>query len=284
MSTGTCPFNTAAVDVSSESVHWDPTLTYDGYLGLSSLLELQQGRSEAHDERLFIVIHQTSELWMGLAIYELGAAMRELAAGRIRSPLKMLARVSRIQAQLTQSWSVLATMTPTDYTAFRDALGQSSGFQSFQYRELEFRLGNKNAAMIRAHQNNAAAYERLRAVLAEPSIYDLTLRLLAEGGLHVPPELLARDYSEPYAPSLAVEQAWLQVYRDTERYWDLYELAEKLVDIEHQFQIWRFNHLKTVERIIGYKRGTGGTSGVSYLVRALDLRFFPELWSVRTLL
>ncbi len=284
MSTGTCPFNTSAVDVSDEAVHWDPTLTYDGYLGLSALLDLQHGRSGAHDERLFVVIHQASELWIGLAIFEVEAAMRELAAGRIRPPLKMLSRVSRIQAQLTQSWSVLATMTPSDYSAFRDALGQSSGFQSYQYRELEFRLGNKNAAMIRAHQNNATAYARLQKVIAEPSIYDLALRLLVSRGLEVPAALLERDFSVPYEPSPVVEQAWLKVYRDTDQYWDLYELAEKLVDIEHQFQVWRFNHLKTVERIIGYKRGTGGTSGVSYLVRALDLRFFPELWTVRTLL
>jgi len=284
MSTGICPFNTSAVDVSDEAVHWDPKLTYDGYLGLSALLDLQHGRSSAHDERLFVVIHQTSELWMGLAIYELEAAMREIAAGRVRAPLKMLARISRIQAQLTQSWSVLATMTPTDYSAFRDALGESSGFQSYQYRELEFRLGNKNAAMIRAHQNNAAAHARLEKVLAEPSIYDLTLQLLANQGLDIPAAVLERDFAIPYEPSAAVEQAWLRVYRDPQKYWDLYELAEKLVDIEHQFQLWRFSHLKTVERIIGYKRGTGGTSGVSYLVRALDLRFFPELWTVRTLL
>ena len=284
MSTGTCPFNTAAVDVSGEAVHWDPKLTYDGYLGLSALLDLQQGRSGAHDERLFVVIHQASELWMGLAIFELEAAMRELAAGRIRSPLKMLSRISRIQAQLTQSWSVLATMTPTDYSAFRDALGESSGFQSYQYRELEFRLGNKNPAMVRAHQNNAAAHARLEKVLSEPSIYDLTLQLLSKQGLGIPARVLERDFAVPYQPDPDVEQAWLTVYRDPDKYWDLYELAEKLVDIEHQFQLWRFSHLKTVERIIGYKRGTGGTSGVSYLVRALDLRFFPELWTVRTLL
>jgi tryptophan 2,3-dioxygenase len=284
MSTGSCPFNTSAVDVSDEQIHWDPALTYDGYLGLSALLDLQRPRSGAHDERLFVVIHQTSELWMGLAIFELEAAMRELALGHIRPPLKMLARVSRIQAQLTQSWSVLATMTPSEYSGFRDSLGQSSGFQSYQYRELEFRLGNKNAAMIRAHRNNQAAYEHLQKVIAEPSIYDLTLRVLSKQGLDVPRELLERDFAVPYQANAAVEQAWLRVYKDTDRYWDLYELAEKLVDIEHQFQVWRFNHLKTVERIIGYKRGTGGTSGVSYLVRALDLRFFPELWTVRTLL
>lgn len=284
MTTATCPFSATAVDVSDEPIHWDPRLSYAGYLQLAPLLTLQQPRSAAHDERLFIVIHQASELWMGLAIYELGAAMRELSAGRVRPALKMLARVSRIQAQLTQSWSILSTMTPSEYSAFRDSLGESSGFQSYQYRELEFRLGNKNPAMVRAHRGNPAAHEQLMRVLVEPSIYDLTLRLLANRGLAVPSGALERDFAVPYVASADVEQAWLHVYRDPERYWDLYELAEKLVDIEHQFQLWRFSHLKTVERLIGYKRGTGGTSGVNYLVRALELRFFPELWTVRTAL
>jgi tryptophan 2,3-dioxygenase len=272
------------VDVSDEAIHWDPALTYDGYLGLGAMLELQRPRSGAHDEMLFIVIHQASELWMKLAIFEVAAAMRELAAGGLRPALKMLARVSRIQAQLTQSWSVLATMTPSEYTAFRPVLGESSGFQSFQYRELEFRLGNKNSAMIRAHRNNPAAHAHLEQVLAEPSLYDLVLRLVARAGFAIPAAVLERDFAVPYTPSAEVERAWLEVYRDPARYWDLYEIAEKLVDVEHQFQLWRFSHLKTVERIIGYKRGTGGTSGVGYLERALALRFFPELWTVRTAL
>ena len=284
MTTPSCPFNPAAVDVSDEAIHWDPALTYDGYLGLGAMLELQRPRSGAHDEMLFIVIHQASELWMKLAIFEVAAAMRELAAGGLRPALKMLARVSRIQAQLTQSWSVLATMTPSEYTAFRPVLGESSGFQSFQYRELEFRLGNKNSAMIRAHRNNPAAHAHLEQVLAEPSLYDLVLRLVARAGFAIPAAVLERDFAVPYTPSAEVERAWLEVYRDPARYWDLYEIAEKLVDVEHQFQLWRFSHLKTVERIIGYKRGTGGTSGVGYLERALALRFFPELWTVRTAL
>jgi tryptophan 2,3-dioxygenase len=282
MTTASCPFSATAVDLSDEPIHWDPRLSYSGYLQLEPLLTLQQPRSSAHDERLFIVIHQASELWMSLAIFELGAAMREIAAGRVRPALKMLARVSRIQAQLTQSWSILSTMTPSEYSSFRNSLGESSGFQSHQYRELEFRLGNKNAAMVRAHRSNPAAHEHLMQVLAEPSIYDLTLRLLAGSGLAVPAAAVQRDFAQPYVASAQVEGAWLEVYRDPERYWDLYELAEKLVDTEHQFQLWRFSHLKTVERLIGYKRGTGGTSGVNYLVRALDLRFFPELWTVRT--
>ena len=277
MSTGSCPFNTSAVDVSDEQIHWDPALTYDGYLGLSALLDLQRPRSGAHDERLFVVIHQTSELWMGLAIFELEAAMRELALGHIRPPLKMLARVSRIQAQLTQSWSVLATMTPSEYSGFRDSLGQSSGFQSYQYRELEFRLGNKNAAMIRAHRNNQAAYEHLQKVIAEPSIYDLTLRVLSKQGLDVPRELLGGTSLSPIRPMPRSSRRGFAYTRTPIDTGTCMSWPKSSVDIEHQFQVWRFNHLKTVERIIGYKRGTGGTSGVSYLVRALDLRFLPEL-------
>jgi tryptophan 2,3-dioxygenase len=284
VSTPACPFSSAAVDISDESIHWDPALTYDGYLNLEPMLQLQSPRSGAHDELMFVVIHQASELWMKLAIYELTAAMREVATGGIRPALKMLARVSRIQAQLTQSWSILATLTPSEYTAFRPSLGESSGFQSYQYRELEFRLGNKNAAMIRAHRNNPRAYGHLAQVLREPSLYDLVLRLLGAASLGVPEAVIARDYAIPYLANEDVERAWLAVYREPARYWDLYELAEKLVDVEHQFQLWRFSHLKTVERIIGYKRGTGGTSGVSYLERALSLRFFPELWTVRTAL
>jgi len=219
---------------------------------------------------------------MKLVIVELGAAMRELNEGRVRPALKMLSRISRIQAQLTQSWNVLATMTPSDYSAFRNGLGQSSGFQSWQYRQIEFQLGNKNPSLIRAHHNNPLARSLLERVLRQPSIYDLVLRILSGAGFAIPPDLVDRDYAVPYVPHELVEQAWLKIYSEPDRHWDLYELAEKLVDIEHQFQVWRFSHMKTVERIIGFKRGTGGTAGVSYLVRALELRFFPELWSVRT--
>jgi len=268
--------------VASEQVHWDPGLTYTSYLALEPLLTLQRPRTQAHDEHLFIIIHQASELWMKLAIVELGAAMRELNEGRVRPALKMLSRISRIQAQLTQSWNVLATMTPSDYSAFRNGLGQSSGFQSWQYRQIEFQLGNKNPSLIRAHHNNPPARSLLERVLGQPSIYDLVLRILSGAGLTIPPDLVDRDYAVPYVPHELVEQAWLKIYSEPDRHWDLYELAEKLVDIEHQFQVWRFSHMKTVERIIGFKRGTGGTAGVSYLVRALELRFFPELWSVRT--
>lgn len=272
----------AAVGLEDQAIHWDAELSYTGYLRLGGLLALQQPRSKAHDELMFIIVHQASELWMKLAIAELAAAMVEIGRGNPGPAFKMLARVSRIQAQLTESWAVLSTMTPADYSSFRDALGQSSGFQSFQYRQLEFMLGNKNPAMIRAHRQDPAAYALLEGVLREPSVYDLALRLLHAGGLSVPQDVLERDFSVPYVARPEVEAAWAEVYRNPAAHWDLYELAEKLVDVEHQFQVWRFSHMKTVERIIGHKRGTGGSSGVSYLVRALDLRFFPELWTVRT--
>ena len=264
----------AAVGLEDQAIHWDAELSYTGYLRLGGLLALQQPRSKAHDELMFIIVHQASELWMKLAIAELAAAMVEIGRGNPGPAFKMLARVSRIQAQLTESWAVLSTMTPADYSSFRDALGQSSGFQSFQYRQLEFMLGNKNPAMIRAHRQDPAAYTLLERVLREPSVYDLALRLLHVGGLSVPQDVLERDFSVPYVARPEVEAAWAEVYRNPAAHWDLYELAEKLVDVEHQFQVWRFSHMKTVERIIGHKRGTGGSSGVSYLVRALDLRFW----------
>ena len=272
----------SAVDLSEERIHWNPDLSYGSYLCLDTLLSLQQPRSQAHDELLFITIHQTSELWMKLAGFELAAAMQDVGGGQLGSALKKLARVSKIQALLTESWNVLATMTPSDYSAFRDSLGESSGFQSYQYRALEFRLGNKNPTTIKVHRNNPAAFEMLSKVLAEPSLYDLVLRWMRDDGFEIPADHVERDFSIPYVASPEVERAWLKVYSDPQRYWDLYELGEKLVDVEHQFQLWRFAHMKTVQRIIGFKRGTGGTSGVGYLTRALDLQFFPELWTVRT--
>jgi tryptophan 2,3-dioxygenase len=265
-----------------ESVHWDQDLSYGSYLALDELLAAQRPRTDVHDEMLFITIHQASELWMKLAVFEIEAAMRRIAADDVPPALKMMARVSRIQLNLTQSWQILATMTPADYLQFRSALGQSSGFQSHQYRLLEFRLGNKSEKHVRVHRQWPERERRLLDALHEPSLYDLVLQLLARSGLPVPAEAVQRDWSQPYVPSTAVEDAWLAVYRDTTRWWALYDLAEKLVDLEHQFQQWRFMHMKTVERIIGFKPGTGGTSGVSYLVKALDLRFFPELWTLRT--
>ncbi|NVJ68820.1 MAG: tryptophan 2,3-dioxygenase [Alphaproteobacteria bacterium] len=271
-----------SVDVSGEDIHWNQDISYGSYLQLDTLLSCQKPLSGQHDEMLFVVIHQASELWMKACLHELGAAMEHLAADDLGPVQKMLSRVAKIQANLQQSWEILSTMTPADYAAFRDDLGQSSGFQSFQYREIEYRLGNKNARMAEAHKAVPARYQRLQGVLDSPSFYDLCLQLLAKRGFDIPSDKLSRNWREPYEASEGVEKAWLQIYQDTTKYWDLYELAEKLVDLEHHFHAWRFAHMKTVERIIGYKKGTGGTGGVSYLVKALDLRFFPELWTMRT--
>lgn len=275
---------TGAVDLTGEEIHWDLEggMSYGSYLALDRLLTSQRPVSGHHDETLFIIIHQVSELWMKLSLHELEAVARQIRADDLDPAFKMLARVSRIQGQLIQSWDVLATMTPFDYSAFRDALGRSSGFQSFQYRELEFALGNKNRELIEVHRSSPAAYERLKAHLEAPSIYDETLRMLKRRGFDIPDDRVERDWAAPYEPSPEVEAVWLAVYRDVQTYWDLYELAEKLVDLEYKFQQWRYSHMITVERIIGHKRGTGGTSGVSYLRKALELRFFPELWTVRT--
>jgi tryptophan 2,3-dioxygenase len=269
-------------DVDQENIHWDQDISYGSYLSLDKLLDCQNRRTGAHDEMMFIIIHQASELWMKLCIHEITAAMREVEKGNLGAVFKMLSRVSRIQGQLRQSWSVLSTMTPADYRGFRDGLGQSSGVQSFQYREIEFALGNKHAALIEVHRQNPQRYEHLRKVLEAPSFYDLCLQHLARKGLSIPAEILDRDWSQPYEPSTGVEAAWASVYANVDDHWELYELAEKLVDLEYEFQMWRFSHMKTVERIIGYGHGTGGTSGVAFLQKALSLRFFPELWSVRS--
>jgi tryptophan 2,3-dioxygenase len=272
------------VDLSDEQVHWDlgESKSYGEYLALGELLSAQRPVSVEHDEMLFIIIHQASELWMKLCLHELVAAREHIRRDDLGPSFKMLARVSRIQAQLVQSWDVLATMTPAEYSMFRNQLGRASGFQSVQYRLLEFIIGNKNADMIEVHKRDAAAYEALQRALHTPSIYDECIRLLSRRGFEIPPEALDRDWSQPYQPSKQVAAAWLAVYHSVEDNWDLYDLAEKLVDLDHKFQTWRFSHMKTVERIIGYKRGTGGTGGVSYLNKALELRFFPELWSIRT--
>lgn len=271
-----------AVDLEGEGVHERPDLSYGAYLGLDTLLASQHPRSPEHDELLFIIIHQASELWMKLSLHELRAAREQVRRDELGPAFKMIARVARIQAQMIQSWDVLSTLTPADYTRFRPYLGQSSGFQSWQYRLLEYLLGNKNAGMMAVHRGDATAHAALEQGLAEPSLYDEALRLLARRGFDIPADRLDRDWREPYRPSKAVEAAWLAVYRDTGRHWDLYELAEKLVDLEQRFQTWRFSHMKTVERVIGFKQGTGGTGGVSYLGKALDLTFFPELFSLRT--
>ena len=270
------------VDIADEDIHWDTDIDYGQYLQLDRLLSSQLPLSDEHDEILFITIHQASELWLKLCIHELRGAIACLQRDQLRPSFKMLARVARIQDQLKQSWDVLATLTPFDYLKFRDRLGRSSGFQSVQYRLLEFTIGNKNAELIKVHEGRPEAHKILTAALAAPSLYDETLRLLKRRGFDLPSAVTDRDWSEAYQPNEAVETAWLKIYQDAETHWDLYELAEKLVDLEHQFQAWRFAHMKTVERIIGQKRGTGGTSGVGYLTKVLELRFFPELWSVRT--
>jgi tryptophan 2,3-dioxygenase len=272
------------VDLSTEQIHWDlgESRSYGEYLGLSKILSAQQPASYEHDEMLFIIIHQTSELWMKLCLHELTAALDQIRRDDLGPSFKMLSRVSRIQQQLVAAWDVLATMTPADYSAFRNQLGRASGFQSYQYRRLEFMLGNKNAATIVVHQRDPEAYASLKHALEVPSIYDESLRLLSRRGFEVPGEYLDRDFTQPYQASKQVAAAWLAVYHNKESHWDLYQLAETLVDLDHKFQLWRFSHMKTVERIIGYKRGTGGSSGVAYLSKALELRFFPELWSIRT--
>ena len=257
-------------------------ISYSGYLELDKILQAQQPLSSAHDEMLFIIQHQTSELWMKLAIHELSATCRLIAADDLQPAFKTLSRVSRILEQLNSAWDVLRTMTPSEYTEFRASLGQSSGFQSWQYRMIEFLVGNKNAAMIHSHQDDKAVVERLEAAHRAPSIYDLTLQLLDRRGLAIDKAIIERDVSVSHIGDDSVVRAWLSVYQDPARFWELYELAEKLVDFEDYFRRWRFNHVTTVERIIGFKRGTGGTSGVSYLRKMLDVVLFPELWQVRT--
>lgn len=257
-------------------------LSYGDYLALDELLSLQRPLTPAHDEVLFIVIHQVSELWMRLIIHELSSAMKLLEQGVIDPSLKMLTRVCRAQEQMTNAWEVLKTMTPADYLEFRSSFGQASGFQSHQYRLIEFLLGNRNPFMMRPHEHHAEHHALLHGALHSPSLYDLALRLLAQRGFVIPAEVLERDFSKPYEPNRAVLEAWLTVYRNTLEHWDLYYLAEKLIDVEDNFRRWRFNHLTTVERMIGYKRGSGGTSGVGYLKKALEIVLFPELWQVRT--
>ncbi len=257
---------------------------YGDYLRLPELLSLQQPLSNSHDEMLFIVIRQATELWMKLAIHELRGAIASISEDDLATSFKQMARVSRIQSQLIQSWDVLSTLTPSEYLQFRDKLGQASGFQSHQYRLIEFVLGNKQRARLKPHEHNAEVYQTLIRQLENPSIYDEAIRLLHRRSFSIPDELIDRAWDQPYKQNKAVLDAWTKVYENAPTHWDLYELAEKLIDIEDWFQQWRFRHMKTVERIIGHRRGTGGTAGVGYLKRALEIRFFPELWDLRTAL
>ena len=257
-------------------------MSYGDYLSLDGLLDRQKMLSDAHDEMLFIIQHQTSELWMRLAIHELTAARAGLAGDDIRPAFKMLTRVARIFEQLNGAWDVLRTMTPSDYTRFRDALGRSSGFQSHQYRLIEYMLGNRNMAMLKVHEHRPALHAALTAELGQKSLYHVALDRLGEA--------LGADFAQayrmgaPHAAEEAIRDGWAEVYRDPQAHWALYELAEKLVDLEDYFRRWRFNHVTTVERVIGFKRGTGGTSGVQYLRRMLEVELFPELWHLRTAL
>ncbi|OEZ30301.1 tryptophan 2,3-dioxygenase [Variovorax boronicumulans] len=258
------------------------SMSYGDYLHLDEILNAQHPLSPAHDEMLFIVQHQTSELWMKLMLHELHAAVRCIAQEQLPDAFKMLARVSRIMEQLVSAWTVLSTMTPPEYTAMRPYLANSSGFQSAQYRCIEFLLGNKNAAMLKPHAHRADLLAQVDAAYRAPSLYDESLRLLARHGLPVPADRLERDWTQPYESSDGVEAAWLTVYRNPHDHWDLYQLGEKLTDLEDAFRLWRFRHVTTVERVIGFKRGTGGTGGVSYLRKMLDVVLFPEIWKLRT--
>jgi tryptophan 2,3-dioxygenase len=274
----------AIVHDEKAQLDFSQSMSYGDYLQLDAILNAQKPLSPDHNEMLFIVQHQTSELWMKLMLHELNAAVASVADDRLPGAFKMLARVSKIMEQLVHAWDVLATMTPPEYSAIRPYLGPSSGFQSHQYRCIEFALGNKNAAMLKPHAHRPDRLALVEQAYRSPSLYDEALRLLQRRGLAVPASHTERDWTRPYAESEAVEQAWLQVYRDPERHWDLYQLGEELTDLEDAFRLWRFRHLTTVERVIGLKSGTGGTSGTGYLRKMLDVVLFPEIWKLRTAL
>ena len=258
------------------------SMSYGDYLQLDAILNAQKPLSPDHNEMLFIVQHQTSELWMKLMLHELKAAIQHIEQDDLPDAFKMLARVSQIMAQLVHAWDVLATMTPPEYSAIRPYLAQSSGFQSWQYRCIEFSMGNKNATMLMPHSHRPDLHSVVEKAYCAPSLYDVSLKLLARRGLAVPTSYLERDWRQAYAANSQVEEAWLVVYRNHKQYWDLYQLGEELADLEDAFRLWRFRHLTTVERVIGFKRGTGGTGGVSYLRKMLDVVLFPEIWSLRT--
>ena len=288
-SAGGCPFGHGeriVQDMLEEGAQTDfsTDMSYGDYLHLDAILQAQHPLSPDHNEMLFIVQHQTSELWMKLLLHELQAAVVAVSRDELHDAFKMLARVSRIMEQLVHAWDVLSTMTPPEYSAIRSYLAQSSGFQSWQYRCVEFMLGNKNAAMLRPHAHRADLHAKVSATLAAPSLYDESLRLLSRRGIEVPASHLQRDWTQPYVSSPQVEAAWLTVYRHPKAHWDLYQLGEELTDLEDAFRLWRFRHVTTVERVIGFKRGTGGTAGVGYLRRMLDTVLFPEIWSLRTAL
>ncbi|WP_044747421.1 tryptophan 2,3-dioxygenase [Bacillus alveayuensis] len=266
------------------SIHTDfkNRMTYGEYLQLDQILSSQHRLSDHHDEMLFIIIHQVSELWMKLILHEIRAAIWHIEQNHLDPAFKMLARVSKIQSQIIYAWDVLSTLTPSEYMEFRDKLGQASGFQSYQYRMIEFALGYKSDHILKIYEKDPDLLKELQEAYQAPSLYDVAIQQLAKAGFEINPDLLERDYSKPYKGDSSVEHAWLSVYKEVEKYWNLYQLAEKLIDIEDWIQQWRFRHMKTVERIIGHKMGTGGSSGVGYLKKVLDHCFFPELWNIRT--
>lgn len=275
------PYNPAE---DGAEMSFEDRMSYSDYLHLEGILNAQKPLSGAHDELLFIIQHQTSELWMKLAVHEIASAMAAIRADNPQPAFKMLSRVARIFEQLNSAWDVLRTMTPSEYTEFRASLGKSSGFQSYQYRAIEFLAGNRNQAMLGPHTHRADIMTMLEEILAKPSLYDEALLLLARRGFDIGEDANRGDWRAARKPSEKVLDAWEQIYLAPERYWELYELAEKLVDFEDYFRRWRFNHVTTVERVIGFKRGTGGTSGTQYLKKMLEVELFPELWRVRTVL
>lgn len=267
-----------------KGIHTDfrDDMTYGDYLQLDTILSSQKRLSGHHDEMLFIIIHQVSELWMKLILHELTSAIQAIQEDKMQAAFKMLARVTKIQTQIIQAWDVLSTLTPAEYLEFRDKLGKASGFQSFQYRQIEFALGYKTKFILKIYEKDSKLYNELEKAYHSPSIYDVAIQALAKAGFKLNPAAVNRDYSVTYGGDESVAEAWKEVYQNVDQYWDLYQLAEKLVDIEDWLQQWRFRHMKTVERIIGFKKGTGGSSGVNYLRKVLDHRFFPELWDLRT--
>lgn len=274
--------NIAAASEQNIRTDFKESMTYGEYLHLDQLLTAQDGVSGHHDETLFIIIHQVSELWMKLILHELRAAIRSIEADDLQPAFKQMARVSKIQSQIINGWDVLATMTPAEYMEFRDDLGNASGFQSYQYRMIEFALGYKTKHVLKIYEKDPALLAELTAAFEAPGLYDAAIRKLARSGFDIDKEVLERDVTTVYEPNDSVKEAWKAVYRDVDTHWELYQMAEKLVDIEDWLQQWRFRHMKTVERIIGFKQGTGGSSGVHYLKKVLDQYFFPELWEIRT--
>lgn len=278
-----CPYKPNSREM-EDSIHTDfkEDMSYGDYLSLDKILSAQQPLSNQHDEMLFVIIHQASELWLKLAGHELSAAIVNVKEGDFGHAFKVISRVKHIIRQLTQSWDILSTLTPSDYLKFRDDLGYSSGFQSYGYRKIEFLLGNKNESLLKVHESNPVIHGELKSILEQPSLYDQVIAALHDKGLDIDKEVLTRDVRLPYESNDSVMNAWLTIYQNHDEYFEYYELAEKLVDIEDTFQQWRFKHMSTVMRIIGNKTGTGGSSGVAFLKKALDISFFPELYTVRT--